>query len=74
MTLVVKRIFAMPLRGLQKFINFVIKLIQLPLSYHHYSYISKRAKTINVTCQTKTKRTIPHLAISSTRLKIYGDG
>ncbi len=41
----VKRVFSMPLRGLQGFMNSVFKLAQLPLLYPHYSYINKRAKT-----------------------------
>lgn len=42
--LMVKRVFSMPLRGLQGFINSVFKLARLPLSCPHYSCISKRAK------------------------------
>ncbi|ATF09145.1 Mobile element protein [Candidatus Enterovibrio altilux] len=37
MALMVKCVFSMPLVGLQKFINSVFKLAQLPLSCSHYS-------------------------------------
>ncbi|ATF08769.1 Mobile element protein [Candidatus Enterovibrio altilux] len=35
----------------------------------HYSCISKRAKTVNVTFKKKNKGSIQHLAIDSTGLK-----
>ncbi len=63
--LMVKRVFSMPLRGLQGFINSIFKLAQLPLSCPHYSCISKQAKTVNVEFKTKTKETIQHLAIDT---------
>ncbi len=72
--LMVKRVFSMPLRGLQGFINSVFKLAQLPLSRPHYSCISKRAKTVNVAFKPKTKGAIQHLAIDATGLKVYGEG
>ncbi|ATF10176.1 transposase [Candidatus Enterovibrio altilux] len=53
----------MLLRSLQEFINSVFKFAQLHLSYHHYSYIRKQAKMINVAFTMKTKETIPHLGI-----------
>ncbi|ATF09158.1 Mobile element protein [Candidatus Enterovibrio altilux] len=37
----VKRIFSMSLRGLQKFTTLIFKFTQLPLPCYHYSYISK---------------------------------
>ncbi len=72
--LMVKRVFAMPLRALQGFIDSVFKLAQLPLSCPHYSCISKRAKTVNVSFKTKTRGAIQHLAIDATGLKVYGEG
>ncbi|MFQ6371681.1 transposase, partial [Shewanella sp. YIC-542] len=41
--LMVKRVFAMPLRALQGFINSVFQLAQVPLTCPHYTCISKRA-------------------------------
>ncbi len=65
--LMIKRVFSMPLRGLQEFINSIFKLAQLPLSCPHYSCISKRAKTVDVAFQTKTKGTILHLNLIRSR-------
>lgn len=70
----VKRVFSMPLRGLQGIINSIFKLAQLPLSCPHYSCISKRAKTVYIAFKTKAKGTIQHLAIDATGLKVYGEG
>ncbi|ATF08979.1 Mobile element protein [Candidatus Enterovibrio altilux] len=70
----VKYVFAIPLRGLHRFINAVFTLSQLPLSCHHYSCISKDAKTNNVTFKMKSKGTIKYLVIDSTELKVYGKG
>ncbi len=63
----------MPLRDLQELISFVFKLVQLSLSCPHYSYISKRATTINITFKMKNKGSIQHLAIDFTELKVYGE-
>ncbi|ATF09068.1 Mobile element protein [Candidatus Enterovibrio altilux] len=40
----------------------------------HYSHISKRTKTINVTFKAKNKGNIQHLAINFTGLTVYGEG
>lgn len=72
--LMVRRVFSLQLRGFQVFINSILKLVQLPLSCPNYSWISKRAKTINVVFKTKTKGTIQHLAINAIGLKVYGEG
>ncbi len=72
--LMVKRIFSMPLRASQGFMDSVFQLAQLPLRCPHYSCISRRAKDVNVSFKTKTKGPIQHLAIDATGLKVYGEG
>ncbi|WP_305842989.1 IS5 family transposase [Photobacterium leiognathi] len=72
--LMVKRIYSMPLRASQGFIDSVFQLAHLPLRCPHYSCISRRAKDVDVSFKTKTKGTIQHLAIDATGLKIYGEG
>ena len=72
--LMVKRVFSMPLRALQGFIDSVFQLAQVPLICPHYSCISRRAKEVEVSFKTKTRGTIQHLAIDSTGLKVYGEG
>ncbi|ATF09131.1 Mobile element protein [Candidatus Enterovibrio altilux] len=58
---------------MQEFIHFIFKFTQLSLLYPHYVYISKRAKTVNITLKTQNKGTIQHLAIDFTGLKIYSE-
>ena len=72
--LMVKRVFSMPLRALQGFIDSVFQLANVPLTSPHYSCISRRAKEVEVSFNTKTRGTIQHLAIDSTGLKVYGEG
>ncbi|EVT76117.1 IS5/IS1182 family transposase, partial [Vibrio parahaemolyticus] len=42
--LMIKRIFSMPTRALQGFLNSVFKLANIPLVSPHYTCISRRAK------------------------------
>ncbi|WP_179947034.1 transposase, partial [Vibrio sp. CUB2] len=46
--LMVKRIFSMPLRALQGFLDSVFKLANIPLVCPHYTCISRRAKEVEV--------------------------
>lgn len=72
--LMVKRIFSMPLRALQDFLNSVFKLANIPLVCSHYTCISRRAKEVEVSFKTKTRGAIQHLPIDTTGLKVYGEG
>ncbi len=72
--LMVKRVFSMPLRLLQGFIDSVFSLANVPIVYPHYSCISRRAKQIEVLFKPKTSGAIQHLAIDATCLKVYGEG
>ena len=72
--LMVKRVFSMPLRALQGFIDSIFRLAHVPLSCPHYTYLSRRAKQVEVSFKTKTRGAIQHLAIDATGLKIYGEG
>ncbi|MGR5178668.1 IS5 family transposase, partial [Vibrio parahaemolyticus] len=72
--LMVKRIFSLPLRALQGFIDSVFKLANVPLVCPHYTCISRRAKDVEVNFKASTRGTIQHLAIDATGLKVYGEG
>jgi hypothetical protein len=72
--LMVKRVFSMPLRALQGFLDSVFKLANIPLVCPHYTCISRRAKEVEVSFKTKTRGAIQHLAIDATGLKVYGEG
>ncbi|TBT04062.1 IS5 family transposase [Vibrio parahaemolyticus] len=68
--LMVKRVFSMPLRALQGFIDSVFSLANVPIVCPHYSCISRRAKQVEVSFKPKTR----DLAIDATGLKVYGEG
>ncbi len=70
----VKRIFSMPLRALQGFLDSVFNLANIPLICPHYTCISRRAMEVEVSFKTKTREAIQHLAIDATGLKVYGEG
>ncbi|MCF9368570.1 IS5 family transposase [Vibrio parahaemolyticus] len=72
--LMVKRVFSMPLRALQGFIDSVFSLANVPIVCPHYSCISRRAKQVEVSFKPKTRGAIQHLAIDATGLKVYGEG
>lgn len=72
--LTVKRVFSMPLRALQGFLDSVFKLANIPLVCPHYSSISRRAKEVEVSFKTKNRGAIQHLTIDATGLKVYGEG
>ncbi len=46
--LMVERVFSMPLRALQGFIDSVFSLANVPIVCPHYSCISRRAKQVEV--------------------------
>lgn len=64
----------MPLCASQVFIDSVFRLAQISLSCPYYSCINRRAKDVDVSFKTKTKRAIQHLARDATSIKIYGEG
>ncbi|MDF4341090.1 IS5 family transposase [Vibrio parahaemolyticus] len=72
--LMMKRIFSMPLRTLQGFIDSVFLLARVPLQCPHYTCISRRAKQVEVSFKPQTSGVIRHLAIDATGLKVYGEG
>ena len=72
--LMVKKIFNLPLRGLQGFLDSVFSMMKLDLRSPNYSCISKRAKELDVSIRFPEKGTIKHLAIDSTGLKVFGEG
>ncbi|EOK5722022.1 TPA: IS5 family transposase [Vibrio parahaemolyticus] len=72
--LMVKRVFSMPLRALQGFIDSVFSLANVPIVCPHYSCISRRAKQVEVSFKPKTRGAIQHLAIDATGLRVYGEG
>jgi hypothetical protein len=66
--LMVKKIFHLPLRGLQGFLDSIFRMMKLDLRSPNYSCISKRARELDVGIKFPEKGPIKHLAIDSTCL------
>lgn len=72
--LMIKRVFNLPLRALQGFVDSIFTLMALPLRCPDYSLVSKRAKSVNISIKTPTRGEISHLVIDATGLKVFGEG
>lgn len=72
--LLMKRVFNLPLRALQGFVDSIFKPMELPLCCPDYSLVSKRAKSVNISIKTPTRGKILHLVIDSTGQKVFGEG
>ncbi len=72
--LVIKRVFRLPLRAVQGFIDSIFALMGVPLRCPDYSCVSRRAKSVNVSFKTPTRGESAHLVIDSTGLKVFGEG
>ncbi|EIM2851015.1 IS5 family transposase [Salmonella enterica] len=72
--LMMKRVFNLPLRALQGFVDSIFKLMELPLCCPDYSLVSKQAKRVSISIKTPTRGEISHLVIDSTGLKVFGEG
>lgn len=53
--------------------NSVFSLIKEPLTYPHYTGISKRTNTVDITIKMPARGEIHHLAIDATGLKVFGE-
>ncbi|AHE72624.1 hypothetical protein M942_05170 [Enterobacter ludwigii] len=72
--LMIKRVFNLPLRALQGFVDSIFTLMTLPLRCPDYSLVSKWAKNVNISIKTPTRGEISHLVIDATGLKVFGEG
>jgi hypothetical protein len=68
--LVIKGVFHLSLRALGGFTNSVF----VPLNSPSCSYISKRAKALEIKYRAKSHGPVAHVVIDSTGLKVYGEG
>ena len=64
----------MLLRARQGFIDSIFRLAHVPLSCPHYTRISRRAKQLEISFETKSRRAIQHLAIDATGLMAKANG
>ena len=69
-----KRVFNLPLRALQGFVDSIFNMMFLPLRSPDYSLVSKRAKSVSISIKTPTRGEISHRVGDSTGLKVFGEG
>ncbi len=73
-TLMIKGVFKLPLCALEGCINSVFQLMDVNLKSPNYSFISKRAKTVEVNYRQRCTGPARHIVIDATGLKVFGEG
>ena len=71
--LTLREVYGLPLRSTQGLVSSVLRLLSSDLPVPHYSTLSRRAVSLEVTLPRLTKGAL-HLAIDSTGMKVYGEG
>lgn len=70
--LLLREAYHLPLRSTQGLVSSVLKLMQIKLASPHYSTLSRRARSLQLSLTSPQK--IRHLVIDSSGLKVYGEG
>lgn len=70
--LLLREAYHLPLRSTQGLVSSVLRLMRLSLPSPHYSTLSRRARSLELSLAAPKK--IRHLVIDSTGLKVYGEG
>jgi IS5 family transposase len=73
-SLLLREVYHLPLRSTQGLIRSVMRLLSLNLPSPDYSTLSRRARLLPLALPTQATKTISHLVIDSTGLKVYGEG
>jgi hypothetical protein len=71
--LLLREIYHLPLRSTQGLVRSILHLMQVELPTAHYSTLSRRARSLELSLATSSKK-IKHLVIDSSGLKVYGEG
>lgn len=72
--LMLKRVFCLTLRAAQGFIDSFFVLMKLSIRCPNYSCVSRRAKSVSISCKNFMRGEIAHLVIDSTGLKVFDEG
>ena len=72
--LVLREVYHLPLRATQGLVRSVLRLLSLNLPTPDYSTLSRRARRLQLSLAAPSMKTIAHLVIDSTGLKVYGEG
>lgn len=71
--LTLREVYKLPLRSTQGLVSSVLRLLDADLPTPHYSTLSRRAASLQVSLGRLTQGPL-HLAIDSTGIKLYGEG
>jgi hypothetical protein len=71
--LTLREVYHLPLRATEGLVRSLLRLLALDLPAPHYSTLSRRARSLRLTLASRG-RSIKHLVIDSTGLKLYGEG
>jgi transposase len=71
--LCLREVYHLPLRSTQGLVSSVLRLLKVRLPSPHYSTLSRRASSLQLSLAAH-KKPIRHLVIDSTGLKLYGEG
>ena len=72
--LLLREVYHLPLRATQGLVRSVLRLLSLNLPVPDYSTLSRRARLLQLSLSAQAPKTIAHLVIDSTGLKVYGEG
>ncbi len=72
--LLLREVYHLPLRSTQGLTSSILRLMQTELSAPHYSTLSRRARSLELSLTNQKQKKIKHLVIDSTGLKLYGEG
>lgn len=73
-SLLLREVYHLPLRSTQGLVGSVMRLLSLNLPAPDYSTLSRRARLLPLSLLAHSPKTISHLVIDSTGLKVYGEG
>ena len=71
--LLLREVYHLPLRSTQGLVSSLLRLMHSGLSAPHYSTLSRRARSLELSLAAERKM-VKHLVIDSTGLKVYGEG
>ena len=69
-----REVYHLPLRSTQGLVNSVMRLLSINLPVPDYSTLSRRARRLQFSLSSSSSKTIKHLVIDSSGLKVFGEG
>jgi hypothetical protein len=73
-SLLLREVYHLPLRATQGLVRSVIRLLGVKLPTPDYSTLSRRARHLHLSLSAASSKTISHLVIDSSGLKVFGEG